>query len=104
MTYALLLSDTFKSNLSQEMEHLSSCISLEKAQATLRSILERIGLLKEFPYAGVSPLSLELRNCGLRVLVFDHYLVFYKVNETAKAVILMFFVPAKSNYLWQIRP
>jgi plasmid stabilization system protein ParE len=102
MTYDLLLSDTFKANILREMEYLSSCTSEAKAQETLGAILKRLDALRDFPYLGTSPISPELRNWGARVIIFDRYLVFYKVNEVAKCVVLTFFIPAKTNYLWQI--
>lgn len=54
--------------------------------------------LQEFPYSGTITQHSILKRLGLRVLVLERYLVFYKVDESLKQVILQAIVDDKSDY------
>src|SRR5574344_414617 len=104
MAYSLMLSDHFKDDLSLQMDYLSKVAPKERVEQTLRSLLERIELLNNNPYLGIEPRSADIKNWGFRVLILDEFLVFYKVNETTKAVMLSSVFSSKENYLIHLIP
>jgi plasmid stabilization system protein ParE len=99
-----MLSDHFKDDLSLQMDYLSKVAPKEVVQKTLDSLLTRVEVLKNNPYLGIEPRSSDIKNWGFRVLILDGYLVFYKVDETAKVVMLSSFFSSKQNYLIHLTP
>lgn len=62
-------------------------------------ILEKaIMNLSEFPYIGVKPRYSILRKQGYLVLIVERHLVFYKVDEEKKAVIVYAVVDGRREY------
>ena len=54
--------------------------------------------LSEFPYIGVKPRYSILRQQGYLVLIVERHLVFYKVDEEKKAVIVYAVVDCRREY------
>ena len=60
--------------------------SSTRARAFVDNLEQRIGQLAAHPQLGRVPRDLELRRSGYRLLVIEHYLVFYMV--VGRAVVI----------------
>ena len=54
--------------------------------------------LEDFPYIGSIPKYAIFRKQGYRVLIVERHLVFYKVNEDEKLVIIYAIVDGRREY------
>ena len=70
-------------------------IALEKLVMLERRILE----LGDNPYIGKEPAYLVLKRQGYKVLILEKDLVFYKVDEAEKKVIVYAVVDQRQEYL-----
>ena len=65
----------------------------------LDKIETAINRLQEFPESGSIPRYSILKKQGYRVLIVERHLVFYKINETDKTVIIYAIVDGRREYL-----
>ncbi|MCM1305357.1 MAG: type II toxin-antitoxin system RelE/ParE family toxin [Lachnospiraceae bacterium] len=72
--------------------------SAEIALAYLDKLEKAIRNLEEFPYAGATPRYSILRKQGYLVLIVEKHLVFYKINEEKKEVIIYSIVDGRREY------
>ena len=76
----------------------------EKALLTqLDEIAKRILELGDDPYIGTEPRYLILKRQGYKVLILEKDLVFYKIHEENKQVIVYAVVDQRQDYLNIIR-
>ena len=80
-------------------EKFGSEVALKKLEELEQSILE----LGNHPSIGLEPRYLVLKRQGYRVLILEKNLVFYKVNEDKKEVIIYAVVDHRQDYLNIIR-
>ncbi|MDO4515502.1 MAG: type II toxin-antitoxin system RelE/ParE family toxin [Lachnospiraceae bacterium] len=69
----------------------------------LDEIEERIFRLGDEPYIGVDPRYAVLKRQGYKVLILEKDLVFYKVDEVKKEVVIYAVVDQRQDYLNIIR-
>jgi hypothetical protein len=55
--------------------------------------------VKEFPYIGVVPRYQSIAKQGYRAIICKQNILFYKINEETKEIILNIIVSSKRNYL-----
>ena len=72
--------------------------SVDVALKYLDKIETAIKRLKEFPLSGSIPKYATLRKQGYRVLIVERHLVFYKMNEEEKTVIIYAIVDSRREY------
>lgn len=72
--------------------------SVETALKFLDKIEKSINRLKEFLNSGSVPRYSILKKQGFRVLIVENHLLFYKVNEENKVVIIYAIVDARREY------
>lgn len=80
-------------------EKFGSEVALKKLEELEQSILE----LGNHPSIGLEPRYLVLKRQGYKVLILEKKLVFYKVNEDKKKVIIYAVVDRRQDYLNIIR-
>ena len=80
-------------------ENFGSAVALEKLEYLEKSIMN----LENDPYIGVEPKYSVLRRQGYLVLILEKDLVFYKVDESKKKVIVYSVVDQRQDYLSIIR-
>jgi len=80
-------------------ENFGSEVALNKLEELEQSILE----LGNHPSIGVEPRYQVLKRQGYKVLILEKNLVFYKVNEDKKEVIIYAVVDQRQDYLNIIR-
>ena len=61
--------------------------------------LEHSILLAENPYLGITPKYRVLKRQGYRILILDKDIVFYKIDESKKEVIIYAVVDSRQDYL-----
>lgn len=80
-------------------ENFGSAVALEKLEYLEKSIMN----LENDPYIGAEPKYSVLRRQGYLVLILEKDLVFYKVDESKKKVIVYAVVDQRQGYLSIIR-
>lgn len=80
-------------------ENFGGEVALNKLEELEQSILE----LGNHPSIGAEPRYLVLKRQGYKVLILEKNLVFYKVNEDKKEVIIYAIVDQRQDYLNIIR-
>ena len=80
-------------------ENFGNAVALEKLKKLEQSILD----LGDNPFNGVEPRYLVLKRQGYKVLIFEKNIVFYKVDEQKKEVIVYAVVDQRQDYLNIIR-
>lgn len=99
MQYALLRTDTFEKQLSEIIRYIAiSSNDANIALSYLNKIEMSVSQLEIFPYKGVMPRYNILQRKGYRVLSVEKHLVFYKVNEKEKVVVLYAVVDGRREY------
>jgi toxin ParE1/3/4 len=99
MRYAVTRTDTADSLLNRIILNIADRFGNEEALDVLDSIEEKVTLLQDTPYIGVEPKYMVLKRQGYRVLILDLTLVFYKVDESKKEVMIYAFVDSRMDYL-----
>lgn len=72
--------------------------SIDIALQYLEKIENAVNGLEKFPYAGISPKYSVLRKQGYRVLIVEKHLVFYKIDENERTVIIYAFIDGRRDY------
>lgn len=72
--------------------------SIDIALKYLDKIEESINRLKQFPNSGSIPRYSILKKQGYRVIIVEKHLIFYKLNEENKAVIIYAIVDGRREY------
>lgn len=80
-------------------ENFGNVVALEKLEELEQSISD----LGMNPFKGIEPHYLVLKRQGYRVLILEKNLVFYKVNEEKKEVVVYAVVDQRQDYLNIIR-
>ena len=80
-------------------QNFGSTAALEKLDEIEKRILE----LGDDPYIGTKPRYLILKRQGCKVLILEKDLVFYKIHEENKQVIVYAVVDQRQDYLNIIR-
>ena len=75
------------------------CPDSFKLENKASEIEKRIMILSDYPDIGTQPRYLALKRQGYRVLILDKDLVFYKVNERQKEVVIYAVVDQREDFL-----
>lgn len=103
MKYEVIRTETADANIRKIILYIAhnfgNTVALEKLDEIERQILN----LGNDPYIGTDPRYLILKRQGYKVLILDKDLVFYKIDETNKKVIIYAVVDMRQDYLNIIR-
>lgn len=103
MKYKIIRTDTADAGIRNIVlyiaQNFGSNIALEKLDEIENTILS----LEDNPYIGIDPRYPVLKRQGYMVLVLKKDLVFYKINEANKEVIIYAVVDQRQDYLNIIR-
>lgn len=80
-------------------QNFGNSVALEKLDEIEKRILE----LGDDPYIGTDPRYLVLKRQGYKVLILEKDLVFYKIDEEKKTVVVYAVVDQRQDYLNIIR-
>ncbi|MDD7641731.1 MAG: type II toxin-antitoxin system RelE/ParE family toxin [bacterium] len=103
MKYKVIRTDTADAGIRKIIlyvaQNFGNCVALEKLDEIEKRILE----LGDDPYIGTDPRYLVLKRQGYKVLILEKDLVFYKIDEEKKTVVVYAVVDQRQDYLNIIR-
>jgi toxin ParE1/3/4 len=103
MKYEVLRTDTADAGIRKIILYIAQNFGNAVALEKLEEIEQRILELGDDPYIGTEPRYLVLKRQGYKVLVLKKDLVFYKIYEDNKKVIIYAVVDQRQDYLNIIR-
>lgn len=99
MKYKILRTDKAEEQLRDIIFYIADDSGdIEIALRYLNKIETAINLLQEFPESGSIPGYLVLKKQGYRVVIVERHLVFYKINEEDKLVVIYAIVDGRREY------
>ena len=96
--YNIIRTDLADSQLRETILYIAETYGQDTALKKLDEIEKQILLLGKFPDMGTVPKYSVLRKQGFKVLLLEKNIVFYKVNEKLKQVIVYAIVSYKQDY------
>ena len=103
MKYKVIRTDTADAGIRKIIlyvaQNFGNSVALEKLDEIEKRILE----LGDDPYIGTDPRYLVLKRQGYKVLILEKDLVFYKIDEEKKNVVVYAVVDQRQDYLNIIR-
>lgn len=99
MKYSTIRTDNAEEQLRETIFYIADDSgSIDIALNYLNKIEKAIKRLEEFPMPGSIPRYSILKKQGYRVLIVERHLIFYKVNEDKKEVIIYAIVDGRREY------
>lgn len=99
MKYKILRTDKAEERLRDIIFYIADDSgNIDTALGYLDKIETKINRLQEFPQSGGIPRYSILKKQGYRVMIVERHLVFYKINETDKVVIIYAIVDGRREY------
>lgn len=103
MKYNIIRTDTADAGIRKIILYVAQNFGNDDAIEKLNEIEKRILSLGEDPYIGTDPRYLVLKRQGYKILILDKDLVFYKIDEDNKNVVVYAVVDQRQDYLNTIR-
>lgn len=103
MKYKVMRTDTADAGIRKIILYVAQNFGNKVALEKLNEIEQRILELGEDSYIGTSPGYLVLKRQGYKVLILEKDLVFYKIDEENKEVVVYAVVDQRQDYLNIIR-
>ena len=103
MKYKVLRTDTADALIRNIVLYIAENFGSETALRKLDELENAILSLGENPYTGTAPRYPLLKRQGYQVLILEKDLVFYKVDERRKEVVIHAVVDQRQDYLSIIR-
>ena len=97
--YKIIRTDLADSQLRETILYIAEVYGQATALEKLDEIEKQIMLLEKFPEMGVLPKYYVLRKQGFRVLILEKNIVFYKIDEKQKQIIIYAIVSYKQDYI-----
>lgn len=99
MKYKILRTDKAEEQLREIIFYIADDSGdVDIALGYLDKIEAAINRLQDFPESGSIPRYSILKKQGYRVVIVERHLVFYKINEVDKAVIIYAIVDGRREY------
>lgn len=103
MKYRVIRTDTADAGIRRIILYIAQNFGNTVALEKLDEIEDQILKLGDDPYIGTDPHYLVLKRQGYKVLILEKDLVFYKIDEENKNVIVYAVVDQRQDYLNIIR-
>lgn len=103
MKYKVIRTDTADAGIRKIILYVAQNFGNDVALKKLDAIEKRILELGDDPYIGTEPRYLVLKRQGYKVLILEKDLVFYKIDEENKAVVIYAVMDQRQDYLNIIR-
>ena len=103
MKYHVIRTDTADAGIRKIILYVAQNFGNNVALEKLDEMEQRILALGDDPYMGTDPKYLVLKRQGYKVLILEKDLVFYKIDEEKKNVIIYAVVDQRQDYLNIIR-
>ena len=99
MSYRIIRTDVSDSQIRSIILYVAEVFGNQVALEKLKELEESILALAENPYLGTRPQYPALKRQGYKVLILKKNLVFYKVKEEQKEVIIYAVIDGRQEYL-----
>ena len=99
MKYEVIRTDTADAGIRKIILYIAQNFGNTVALEKLDEIEKRILQLGEDPYIGTNPRYSILRRQGYKVLILQKNLVFYKIDEVNKQVVVYAVIDQRQDYL-----
>ena len=99
MRYRIIRTDVADSQIRSIILYVAEVFGNQIALEKLKELEESILALAENPYLGTRPQYPALKRQGYKVLILKKNLVFYKVKEEQKEVIIYAVIDGRQEYL-----
>ena len=99
MQYRIIRSDTADEQIRSKVLYIAEVYGSAVALNKLNELEHSIMLLSDNPELERIPHDGTLRRCGYRVLILEHNLVFYKVNEKECIIEIHAVVDHRQEYI-----
>ena len=103
MKYHIIRTDTADEGLRKIILYVAANFGNKEALEKLDDIEANINKSANDPYIGINPRYPLLKRQGYKVLILDKDLVFYKIDEANKEVIIYAVVDQRQDYINIIR-
>jgi len=103
MKYEVIRTDTADAGIRRIILYIAQNFGNKVALEKLDELERKILTLGDDPYLGVEPRYLALKRQGYKVLILEKDLVFYKIDNDNKRVIIYAVVDQRQDYLNIIR-
>ena len=103
MKYKVIRTETADAQIRKIILHVAENFGTDVALKKLDELEQSILDLGIFPLKGVDPRYLVLKRQGYKALILEKNLVFYKIDEEKKEVIVYAVVDQRQDYLNIIR-
>lgn len=103
MKYEVLRTDTADADIRRIVLFVAQTFGKEVALKKLEEIEDKISILESDPYVGSSPKYPVLKRQGYKILILEKDLIFYKIDEINKKVIIYAVTDQRQDYLNIIR-
>ena len=103
MKYEVIRTDTADAGIRKIILYVAQNFGNTVALERLDEIEKRILDLGDDPYIGTNPGYLVLKRQGYKVLILEKDLIFYKIDEENKKVVVYAVVDQRQDYLNIIR-
>ena len=98
MKYLIYRTDFFNDQLQDIVLYIRDDFSQDEANEYLDYLEEQLENLSSFPYIGVVPRHTSIAKQGYRVLMVKQNLIFYKVFDDRKMIVLYAIISSKRKY------
>lgn len=99
MKYNIVRTDTADAGIRKIILYIAQNFGNHIALEKLDQIESKILSLSDNPYIGTDPKYPVLKRQGYKILILEKDLVFYKINEPAKEVIIYAVTDQRQDYL-----
>lgn len=99
MNYHIVRTDTADAGIRKIILYIAQNFGNDVALQKLDEMEQNLLSLGDNPYIGTSPIYPILKRQGYKVLILEKSLVFYKINEPAKEVVIYAAVDQRQDYL-----
>ncbi len=99
MKYSVIRTDTADEQIRNIVLYIAESFGRDVALDKLADMEERVLALGDNPYMGTEPRYRVLKRQGYRVLVLEKNLVFYKIRDDKKEVIIYAVVDQRQDYV-----
>ncbi len=103
MKYDVIRTDVADSQIRSIILYIAEKFGSDEALRKLNAMESKILALADNPYLGAEPGYLALKRQGYRILILEKDMVFYKVNEERKEVIIYAVMDQRQDYINIIR-
>ena len=99
MKYTIVRTDTADVCIRKIVMFIARNFGEDIALKKLNDLEKNIYLLEDNPYLGIAPRYPVLKRQGYQVLILEKDLIFYKINEDKKEIIIYAVVDQRQDYL-----